>query len=248
MLTDKPLAFGNLVSEAFRVRLRELVVNLGWTDQHADWLMVCMAFETGETFSPSIRNPWSTATGLIQFMAATARQLGTSTTKLAAMSSVQQLAYVEAYFRPYAKRVRSLEDMYLAILWPRGVGQSLNWVLWVTGTQAYAVNRGLDLNRDGKVTKREATEKVRGLLQKGRQPGYIWNPDTPSTYWVQERLNSMGAGLAVDGVSGPLTRNALSQFQKMEGLPATGTATLDTISALRRVLPAPSRFARASVE
>lgn len=230
-----PLAFGARVSPAFRARLRELVRNLGWTDAHADWLMACMAFETGETFSPSVRNPRSTATGLIQFMAATARQLGTTTTALAAMSAEQQLAYVEAYLRPYAKRIRSLEDMYLAILWPRGIGQALNWVLWTSGTQAYAVNRGLDRNRDGKVTKAEATAKVRALLEKGLQPGQIWDPDTPSVRWVQARLNSWGADLLEDGVHGPLTTGALQRFQRYRGLPVTGTATPATIAALREI-------------
>lgn len=32
------------------------------------FLMATMAFETAETFSPSVRNPLSNATGLIQFM------------------------------------------------------------------------------------------------------------------------------------------------------------------------------------
>lgn len=166
----RPLAFGARVSPAFRRRVYELTANLGWSDEHADWLMACMAFETGERFSPSVRNPSSTATGLIQFMAATARQLGTTTTRLAAMTAVQQLAYVEAYLRPYARRIHSLEDMYMSILWPRGIGQTLNWVLWYSGTQTYAVNRGLDRNRDGKVTKQEAAQKVRALLDKGRRP------------------------------------------------------------------------------
>ena len=169
-MIPRPLAFGARVSPAFRRRVYELTENLGWSDEHADWLMACMAFETGERFSPSVRNPSSTATGLIQFMSATARQLGTTTTKLAAMTAVQQLAYVEAYLRPYARKIQSVEDMYLAILWPKGIGKALNWVLWYSGTQAYAVNKGLDRNRDGKVTKQEATQKVRDLLAKGRRP------------------------------------------------------------------------------
>jgi hypothetical protein len=183
-----------------------------------------------------VRNPNSTATGLIQFMRATARQLGTSTTALAGMSAVQQLAYVEAYLRPYARRIRSLEDLYLAILWPRGIGQALNWVLWASGTQAYAVNRGLDLNRDGRVTKHEATAKVRALLEKGRRPGVRWDPAAPSVRWVQSRLNARGEGLVEDGVSGPLTQAALRRFQNAQGLQATGTATPETVAALRRVL------------
>lgn len=46
----------------------------------------------------------SGATGLIQFMPATAQGMGTTTAALAAMSAVQQLDYVQRYFKPYAAR------------------------------------------------------------------------------------------------------------------------------------------------
>lgn len=167
MTPTKPLPWGARVSPEFRARVYRLCDNLGWSEDHAAWLMSCMAFESGRTFSPSVRNPASSATGLIQFMAATARGLGTTTAALARMSAVEQLGYVERYFRPYAARIRSLEDMYMAILWPRGIGQILEYVLWKTGTRAYAVNRGLDANRDGRVTKREAAAKVRAMLDEG---------------------------------------------------------------------------------
>src|SRR5690625_4614109 len=48
------------------------------------WLMACMAFESARTFRPDIRNAaGSGATGLIQFMPATARGLGTTVDALA---------------------------------------------------------------------------------------------------------------------------------------------------------------------
>ena len=90
----------------------------------ADDLMACMAWETGRTFNPAVRNmAGSGATGLIQFMPSTARALGTTTDALAAMSAERQLDYVEAYFQPYRGRLRDLGDLYMAILWPRGIGQ-----------------------------------------------------------------------------------------------------------------------------
>jgi hypothetical protein len=92
------------------------------------------------------------------------------------MSEVEQLAWVEKYFRPSARRIRTLEDMYMAILWPRGVGKTLEYVLWKTGTRAYLVNRGLDRNRDGRVTKKEAADKVRHQLVEGLKPGNVWVP------------------------------------------------------------------------
>lgn len=169
--TNNPLAWGSQVSDAFRWRVILLCRNLGWNPEtHASWLMACMAFETGRTFSPSVKNPGSSATGLIQFMAATARGLGTTTAKLSQMTALEQLDYVERYFRPNAHKIRSLEDMYMAILWPRAVGAPLEYILWKTGTRAYAVNRGLDRNRDGRVTKLEAALKVREQLEEGLKP------------------------------------------------------------------------------
>jgi hypothetical protein len=126
-----------------------------------------MAFETGETFSPSTGNHrGSGATGLIQFMPKTAGHLGTSTAALAAMSAVEQLDYVEQYLSSYAGRLNTLEDVYMAILWPTAIGQSNDYVLFSQGSSAYSGNR-LDFDKDGNVTKYEATSKVRTLLEKG---------------------------------------------------------------------------------
>ncbi|AFL76216.1 hypothetical protein [Thiocystis violascens] len=169
------LAWGAHVSPAFRQRVARLCRNLGWPPPFASLLMTCMKFESGN-FSPRAKNPASSATGLIQFMASTAVMLGTSTAALARMSALEQLDYVEKYFRPLAPRVRTLEDMYLAILWPKGIGKPLAWVLWATGTRAYAANRALDRNRDGRVTKAEATEHLLPLLRKGLRPENAWIP------------------------------------------------------------------------
>lgn len=177
--TTKPqklsLAWGRRVDAAFREKVLEITGELGWTEDHADWLMACMAFETGRTFSPSVKNPHSSATGLIQFMAATARGLGTSTAALARMTAVEQLDWVKRYFEPTAQRIRSLEDMYMAILWPKGIGQPLEYVLWKTNTRSYAVNKGLDLDRDGDVEKQEAAKKVQQMLSEGRTENNLWS-------------------------------------------------------------------------
>jgi hypothetical protein len=132
--------------------------------------MACMAFETGRTFSPSVKNPQSSATGLIQFIRSTAEHLGTSVEALAEMSAVDQLDYVKKYFEPYASQIDSLEDMYMAILWPRAVGENASFVLWKKGTRAYHVNRGLDADKDGEVTQEEATAKVKRQLNAGLEP------------------------------------------------------------------------------
>jgi hypothetical protein len=161
------LAWGQKVNPTFRAKVLEICRNFGWTNDHASWFMSCMAFESGETFSPRVRNAaGSGAVGLIQFMPDTARGMGTTTDKLAEMSSVQQLDYVQRYFKPYATRIESLSDMYMAILLPKYVGQPDDAVLFSNGV-AYRQNAVLDSNNDGKVTKAEAAGKVADKFIKG---------------------------------------------------------------------------------
>ena len=61
-------------------------------------LMGIINIETGGTFSPSIQNPKTKATGLIQFMPQYASSYGASVEELKNMTAEQQLDYVEIYF------------------------------------------------------------------------------------------------------------------------------------------------------
>ncbi len=149
------------VSTNFLNKVKTIGLNLGLTPEY---LMAVMGFETGGTYSPSIRNPVSGATGLIQFMPSTAIGLGTSVSKLAQMTAIEQLDYVEKYLRPYKGRFSTLEDAYMAVLWPVAVGKGSNYVLFRSGTIQYTQNSGLDANRDGVVTASEAANKVRKYL------------------------------------------------------------------------------------
>ncbi|MCX5890943.1 MAG: transglycosylase SLT domain-containing protein [Deltaproteobacteria bacterium] len=168
------LAWGKKVSEEFCERVREIADSLG-TDPN--YLMACMAFESGETFSPSKENEaGSGAIGLIQFMPSTAQDLGTSSEELASMTAEEQLDYVEEYFKPHKGKLKSLEDVYMAILWPVAVGKPSDYVLFRRDDpkhpKLYSQNKGLDLNKDGIVTKAEAAEMVRKKLEKGLSPEF----------------------------------------------------------------------------
>lgn len=162
----RQIAWGAKVSPVFRDRVRWIGETL---NVNPDYLMACMAWETGEKFTANVKNmAGSGATGLIQFMPSTAVSLGTTTAKLAKMTAEDQLNYVYKYFRPYKGRLNNLGDVYMAILWPKGVGKPDSYVVFDSGV-AYRQNAGLDINKDGKVTRGECIKKVQDKLAKGLQ-------------------------------------------------------------------------------
>lgn len=170
------LAWGRKVSDAFRARVQAIAAEFGVP---ADDLMACMAWESGRTFSPRVRNAaGSGAVGLIQFMPQTAAALGTSPEALAAMTAEDQLEFVRAYFRPNRGRLKNLGDLYMAILWPAAIGQPDDSVLFDKADPAhparYLQNRGLDWNRDGKITRGEAYARVAAMRDEGLKPENAW--------------------------------------------------------------------------
>lgn len=169
------LAWGNKVSEEFRQRIFKICHNLAWKPEQGSDLMSCIAFESGETFKPNIKNmAGSGATGLIQIMPSTAKGLKTTTELLSKMSAVEQLDYVEKYFFPYAPRIHSLPDMYMAILMPKYITSPLHTVLFNDPSIAYRQNSGLDISRDGRITKEECAGKVNAKLLKGLKHPLVW--------------------------------------------------------------------------
>jgi len=90
---ERKIAWGRKVTAAFKIKIIEICEYLAVSP---DFMMSCIAFESGETFSSSIKNAaGSEATGLIQFMPSTAKALGTTVEKLERMTPVEQLDYVK---------------------------------------------------------------------------------------------------------------------------------------------------------
>jgi hypothetical protein len=151
--------------KTFIPRLKEVSKNLGI--DHQD-LKKVIGFETGGSFDSAQKNKaGSGATGLIQFMPATAKELLGAPTeaeaikKLESMTPTEQLDYVEKHLKPYKNKIKDLDDLYMAVLYPRAVGKDSDYVLFREGTKAYAQNRGLDRDNDGLITKEDAAHKVR---------------------------------------------------------------------------------------
>ena len=131
-----------------------------------NFLMAIMSFETGGSFDPAQQShAGNGATGLIQFLKSTAKSLGTTTAELAAMTSVEQLDFVEKFLLPQKGKIQTIEDIYMAVLFPKAVGKPNSFVLFQTPSQAFKLNKGLDADKDGKVTKAEAAARPRKILE-----------------------------------------------------------------------------------
>jgi len=166
---------------AFRAKLYRIATELGLPPGE---LASLMGFESSWTWSPSVRNPSGGATGLIQFMPSTARNLGTTTEALAAMTAFDQLDYVQKYLAKMG-RWKVPGDSYLMVFWPAGVGKPDDYVIGVKDSEelvpgasfsrgrVYFQNRGLDANGDGRITAGDVRAKVLSVLRASEAAGSI---------------------------------------------------------------------------
>lgn len=109
----------------FLNKVQQVATNLGIP---VDWLMAFIDFESAGSFSASIGNGLGYY-GLIQFGPAAAADLGTTTEELRRMTRLQQMDYVEKYFKLWFKRVgkpKSFVDLYLIVLHPKSIAVSSN--------------------------------------------------------------------------------------------------------------------------
>lgn len=131
----------------------------------SSWLLDVMKFESG--LDPQAVNPNTGATGLIQFMPATARDLGTTVDALYSMDAVRQMEYVYKYLQPYSGKMQSLTDTYLAVFFPAAIGKPRSWVLQ-SGSQSAALiarnNPVFDTNHDNKITVGEVEDYLYNWL------------------------------------------------------------------------------------
>jgi hypothetical protein len=138
----------------FRIELQAVAGRLG-TDPA--WLLDVIATES--LFDPGARNPLpgQTASGLLQIIKRTARRLGTTAEAIRRMSPVDQLRLVEKYLDPFKGRLNTLPNVYMAVF--RGsIIEGGDEVIVVDSSKeprVYALNRSLDLDNDGRITKGE---------------------------------------------------------------------------------------------
>jgi len=138
-----------------------------------DWLVGVMSIETGYTFSHSIQNETSKATGYIQFMPATAKKLDTTIEQLIEMGPVLQFDYVYKYFEEIFLKNKNLQgnikkagEAYLMVFSPNFLIDPN--LVYKEGDPRYNQNPKLDVNGDKKITKADVTSKMDNLIHKSR--------------------------------------------------------------------------------
>lgn len=121
-------------------------------------LMAIMNIETIGSFKANKRNRSTRATGLIQFMPTTAIGMGTTIDRLAQMTELEQLDYVEKHFID-GKKYRNVTGrvdaatLYALVFWPASASKDNSYVIATKGQNVYSSNPLLDINKDNKITK-----------------------------------------------------------------------------------------------
>ena len=150
----------------FMEKLKKVASNLGVSEKD---LIGIMKHESG--LNPRAVNPYSKATGLIQFMPKTARGLGTTIDEIYKMSATDQLDLVEKYYKNNGvKPGNDIGDLYMLTFMPAAIDKSDSFVLGnknggsVFGLSAAAVynqNKGFDTNDDGIFTVGDVKNRIR---------------------------------------------------------------------------------------
>jgi hypothetical protein len=175
------LIFGSVVSKEFRDKVFGIAKQL---EVDPNYLMACMAFETGREFKASTKNRGGhEAYGLIQFTQKAATDLKVELSKLKAMTEVQQLDYVQQYFQYWrdAKKkdgkpaqLKSLGDVYACIICPKAIGEADDFKCYAQGTdtnKAFNANKGLARGKTY-ITKEDITVPVLEQYKLGHERQY----------------------------------------------------------------------------
>lgn len=214
-------------------------------------LLGVMFYESG--CQTSIKNRYTQAVGLIQFMPNTLRLLGYTdgVDAFAALTHAQQMVYVRKYLERYAP-LPTMAHVYCAVFLPAFLphAHEQDFILASKDGERsliYRQNANFDHDRDGRIQVSELSaavqrncagprwlEIVRGV---GGAPQQDPGAPVGSILWLQRGLNKLNLGpLTEDGVWGPKTETAVRIFQAKYNLKMDGIAGKMTKAKLLDIL------------
>jgi len=173
-----------------------------------DWLYAVEKFESN--FDPKAVNKSSGATGAIQFMPKTAIDLGTSVQALRGMSLAEQQTYVYKYLLGFG-RFRSLEDLYLAVFFPRAMGQPDDFIVGKRDGSGfekavYTQNAGFDRAGTGVIRRGDIVSTIRAVYNSGKGRPRVPVP-LASELWRNLLILGLAGGASYGLVKWGLSRN-----------------------------------------
>ena len=130
-------------------------------------LMGVMNSECG--LNSKAQNKHGGASGLIQFMPKTAKAMGTTTDAIVQMSPLKQLDLVKEFLFANKRMAKIGKDdyvdnatLYTLVFLPAFAKRD---VLTRSGEKYYDWNKGLDINKDGVITKQDMAARVRKFMR-----------------------------------------------------------------------------------
>lgn len=179
--------------EVFTEKVKEVSDSL---EIDPNWLMAVMQMESG--LDPQAVNPYSDATGLIQFMPKTAQDLGTSIDELRDMSAIEQLDYVKKYLQPYSHKMLKFRDVYMAVFFPAAMSSPPYETIKTDKKSASKVaqqNKVFDINKDNKITVGEFEKAILEKIPPGWKGKFTKSMDTAGKFAQRNWVKFAGFGL-----------------------------------------------------
>ena len=200
--------------------LKEVKRVAGKIGVHPADLLGLMASESG--LDPQAQNK-SGATGLIQFMPATAAGLGTSTAALKQMNRVEQMKYVEKFLLKTVPKGATPGHLYTAVYLPAFAKKDANYVLAKKGgftddwghhpSAWYTHNKGLDQNNDGQITIAELGERIE---KKKREFGITGGGSVSSYTGDSSNVDGTDSGNTINGIAPQMPSNPMEALSSLQ--------------------------------
>lgn len=154
----KTLVYSYLIPETHREKFIQKVWDISDSlSIDPDWLMTVMFIES--RLNPFAVNPYTKATGLIQFMPSTCKQYYISQNDMYSLG-YEQIDYVYKFFRKYRGKIKKKSDLYLLCFYPCG-GKITGYPDWYKFPDyVYKVNKIFDINKDKQMYLWEVKRKV----------------------------------------------------------------------------------------
>jgi len=146
--------------ESFLKELNSIANDIG-----VDPSLILIKFYIESGIDPTQRNRDTDASGIFQLMWFNLPK-GMTPKEFSMLSATEQLKYYRKYITPYKKYLKNaeIEDLYLLGLYPAKVINKTE-IIFVYPSENYIQNRGLDTNKDGKITRRDIRRKITNYLE-----------------------------------------------------------------------------------